>query len=321
MSWKNSNLLSMRQAFTDAIFDLAKDDPNLYIISVGLRPSIMMDKFASRYKTRFIEVGVAENNAAGVAAGLAKSGKNVFLCTYACFSPGINLATIKQSICENNLPVKIIGFHGGLLTGELGASHQMLEDIALMRSLPTMEVFAPIDSTEVVKMIKVLAKSTNPTYMRLVRPNTPSVYPPKKGFTIGKSEILETGKDITVLGYGPILTQALNLEITCLPARQGNWKLEIINVSSIKPLDENIILKSIKKTGRCLVIEDHQMIGGLGEAVATLVLKSGLKCKFAQIGVDNQFGHSSIDPLDLYRLYGLSTTDIITKIKYLMNKK
>jgi len=313
MNWKNSNLLSMRQAFADTLFDLAKTDPDLYVVSAGLRPSILMDKFAARYKTRFIEVGVAENNAAGVAAGLAKSGKNVFLCTYACFSPGINLATIKQSICENNLPVKIIGFHGGLLTGELGASHQMLEDIALMRSLPTMEVFAPIDSIETAKMTTVLAKSNRPTYMRLVRPDTPECYPHKEGFTIGSSEILESGKDLTVLGYGPILTQAINLNTKS--------SLEIINISSIKPLDEATILKSIKKTGRCLVVEDHQQIGGLGEAVATLILKSNLKCKFAQIGVDNQFGRSSRDPLDLYRLYGLSTTDIITKINYLMSKK
>ena len=313
MNWKNSNLLSMRSAFADTIFDLAKDDLNLYIVSVGLRPSILMDKFSARYKTRFIEVGVAENNAAGVAAGLAKSGKNVFLCTYACFSPGINLATIKQSICENNLPVKIIGFHAGLLTGELGASHQMLEDIALMRSLPTMEVFSPIDAIETVKITKVLAKSNVPTYMRLVRPDSPECYPHKFGFTIGKSQILQSGKDITVLGYGPILTQAINLDI--------KTSIEIINISSIKPLDENTILNSIKKTGRCLVVEDHQKIGGLGEAVATLILKSGIKCKFDQIGVDNQFGKSSHDPLDLYRLYGLSTTDIIAKIKYLMGKK
>lgn len=301
----------MREAFANTLFDLAKDDPNLYIVSAGLRPSIMMDKFAQRYKTRFIECGVAENNAAGIAAGLAKSGKNVFLCTYACFSPGINLATIKQSICENNLPVKIIGFHGGLLTGELGASHQMLEDIALMRSLPTMEVFVPLDSVETIKMTAVLAKSKKPTYMRLVRPDTPKSYPVKKGFTIGKSEILQSGSDMTILGYGPILTQAIDLKPS----------LEIINISSIKPLDEKTILKSIKKTGRCLVIEDHQMIGGLAEAVATLILKSGLKCKFAQMGVDNQFGKSSHDPLDLYRLYGLSTTDIITKINNLMKKR
>ena len=300
----------MRQAFAETIFDLAKDDPNLYVVSVGLRPSILMDRFAARYKTRFIEVGVAENNAAGIAAGLAKSGKNVFLCTYACFSPGINLATIKQSICENNLPVKIIGFHGGLLTGELGASHQMLEDIALMRSLPHMEVFAPLDAIETVKMTNVLAKSTIPLYMRLVRPDTPECYPHKLGFTIGNSEILQSGKNVTVLGYGPILTQAFDLK----------QSLEIINISSIKPLDGETILKSIKKTGRCLVIEDHQMIGGLGEAVATLIIKSGIKCKFDQIGVDNQFGRSSHDPLDLYRLYGLSTINIISKINNLMKK-
>ncbi len=313
MNWKTANLSSMRVAFADTIFDLAKDDPDLYVVSVGLRPSVLMDRFAARYKTRFLEVGVAENNAAGVAAGLAKSGKNVFLCTYACFSPGINLATIKQSICENNLPVKIIGYHGGLLTGELGASHQMLEDVALMRSLPNMEVFAPLDSVETAKITSVLAKSNRPSYLRLVRPNSPKIFPSKLGFTIGQSHTLQSGKDITIIGYGPILTQTINLDI--------KPSLEIINCSSIKPLDENTILKSIKKTGRCLVVEDHQLFGGLGEAVAAVILKSGLKCKFDQIGVNNSFGRSSRDPLDLYRLYGLSTTDIIVKINNLMSKK
>jgi transketolase len=309
MNWKNSNLLSMRASFSNTLFDLAKNDPNLYVVSVGLRTSVMMDKFALRYKSRFIECGVAENNAAGVCAGLAKSGKNVFLCTYACFSPGINLATIKQSICRVNLPVKIIGFHGGLLTGELGASHQMLEDIALMRSLPNMEVFAPIDATETSKMTTVLAKSNHPTYMRLVRPSTPDCYPHKKGFTIGKSEILQSGKDISILGYGPILTQAIDLKL--------KTSIEIINISSIKPLDEKTILKSIKKTGRCLVIEDHQQNGGLGEAIAALILKNNLKCRFAQLAVSNSFGQSALDPFDLYRLHGLSPVNIAATIKKL----
>ena len=300
MNWNKSNLLSMRSAFADTIFDLAKDDPNLYVVSVGLRPSVMMDKFAARYKSRFIEVGVAENNAAGIAAGLAKSGKNVFLCTYACFSPGINLATIKQSICENNLPVKIIGFHGGLLTGELGASHQMLEDVALMRAMPNMQVFAPLDAPETVAITRTIALSTCPSYLRLVRPSTPAISTSTK-FSIGKSPIIKSGSDVTVLGYGPILLQTLNFEPS----------LEIINCSSIKPLDSETILKSIKKTGRCLVIEDHQKIGGLGDAIANLILSSGLKCKFIALGVNNQFGQSAKDYLKLSDHYGLGQKSII----------
>jgi transketolase len=303
----------MRQSFSEALLELAATDPNLYVVSVGLRPSVMLDRFSSRFKTRFIECGVAENNAAGISAGLAKSGKNVFLCTYSCFSPGINLAVIKQSICLNHLPVKIIGFHAGLLTGELGASHQMLEDIALMRSLPEMEVFAPIDAIETYKITKVLAKSSRPSYLRLVRPSTPVVFSGRLGFTIGKSLVLQPGKDITVLGYGPVLAQVFSLTI--------KKSLEVINCSSLKPLDETTIIKSIKKTGRLLVIEDHQQNGGLGEAVAALVLKSSLKCHFAHLAVKNSFGQSAHDPYDLYRLHGLSPVNILDTIYKLAKSK
>jgi len=302
----------MRLSFSEALLKLAANDPNLYVISVGLRPSVMLDRFSTRFKARFIECGVAENNAAGIAAGLSKSGKNVFLCTYSCFSPGINLATIKQSICLNNLPVKIIGYHAGLLTGELGASHQMLEDIALMRSLPKMEVFAPIDAVETYKMAKVLAKSSRPAYLRLVRPSTPVVYPGRLGFTIGKSPVLQSGKDITVLGYGPVLAQVFSI-VT-------KKSLEIINCSSLKPLDESTILKSVKKTSRLLVVEDHQQNGGLGEAVAALILKSSLKCRFAHLAVKNLFGQSARDPYDLYRLHGLSPVNILDTINKLCSR-
>lgn len=300
---------SMRQSFADTLLGLAAADPNLYVVSAGLRPSVMLDRFSARFKARFIECGVAESNAAGISAGLAYSGKNVFLCTYACFSPGINLATIKQSICLNHLPVKIIGFHAGLLTGELGASHQMLEDVALMRSLPQMEVFAPLDAVETGKITKILAKSTKPAYLRLVRPSTPVVYPKNFGFTIGKSVVLQPGKDVTVLGYGPVLAQVFSI-IT-------KKSLEIINCSSLKPLDDAVILKSVKKTGRLLVIEDHQQNGGLGEAVAALILKSSLKCRFAHLAVKNTFGQSARDPYDLYRLHGLSPVNILDTINKL----
>lgn len=288
---------SVRRAFGQAIFDLASDRDGIYVVSVGLRPSVSLDRFAARFKKRFIEVGVAENNAAAVSAGLAKTNKTVFLVTYACFSPGINLATIKQSVCENDLNVKIIGSHGGLATGDLGVSHQMLEDIALMRSLPNMQVFAPIDAIETAKLIPVIAASKKPAYIRLVRPiNTPVVYSQKLSFVIGKSHLLQSGRGITILGYGPILVQALEIK---------NPKLEIINCSSIKPLDTTTILKSVKKTGKLIVIEDHQRIGGLGEAVASLLLTNHLSPKFIHLAVNDQFGQSAKDYQELYDYYGI----------------
>ncbi len=303
------NLHSIRQAFSDTLIDLAGENLNLYVVSADLKSSLSLSKFASKFRGRFIECGVAENNAAGIAAGLAKSGKTVFLATYACFSPGINWNTIKQSICYNNLPVKIIGSHGGLASADLGATHQMLEDIALMRSLPNMDVFAPADALETAKIIHTVSHSPKPAYIRLVRPSTPNFTNSRSSFTIGHSQILQTGSKITVLGYGPILNSALSLK---------NKNLEIINCSSIKPLDSKTILSSIKKTSRCIIIEDHQKNGGLGEAVASLILTHNLKSKFIHLAVDDQFGRSAKNYFDLYDLHCIGQKELIRTIKNIL---
>lgn len=300
---------SIREAFGQTIFELASANPNLYVVSVDLKSSIFLDKFANKFRSRFIECGVAESNAAGVAAGLAKAGKTVFLTSFACFSPALNWAVIKQSICYNNLPVCIVGSHSGLMSTDLGATHQMLEDVALMRTLPNMEVFAPLDATETVKITKVLSHNTHPSYLRLVRPQTPDNISSSRSFTIGKSHILKTGVDVTVLGYGPVLNQAFSIT---------KPSLEIINLSSIKPLDDSTIIKSIKKTGRCLVIEDHQKFGGIGEAISSLIITKGIKCKFVHLGIDNQFGQSSKDYQTLYDYYGIGSKAITDSLKKLL---
>lgn len=305
----SNNLSSIRQACADTLVKLATANPNLYVVSADLKSSLLLDKFAAKFRTRFIECGVAENNAAGVAAGLAKSGKTVFLASYACFSPGLNWNVIKQSICYNHLNVNIIGSHGGLMTMDLGATHQMLEDVSLMRALPAMEVFAPLDAAETAKIISAVAFSRSPSYIRLVRPSTPLFFTHDCKFTIGKSQVIKTGKDITVLGYGPILLEALGLK---------HPSVEVINCSSIKPLDTKTILASVKKTRRLIVLEDHQKNGGLGEAVASLVLSSGLKCQFIHLAVDNQFGRSGKDYNELYDYYGLGPKDLISAIKKIL---
>lgn len=298
--------LSIRQAFGTTLFKIAKTNKNLYIVNCDLKTSLCLNKFAKKYPSRFIECGVAEANAAAVAAGLAKTGKTVFLTSFACFSPALNWAVIKQSICYNNANVKVVGSHAGLLSGDLGATHQMLEDIALMRSLPNMEVFAPLDSIETEKIVKILVHSKKPAYLRLVRPATPVYFPRKLSFVIGKSHVLKKGKDITIIGYGPILSKAFNLK---------NPSLEIINCSSIKPLDASTILKSVKKTKKLIVLEDHQKNGGLGEAVAALLLENNLHPKFIHLAVNNHFGQSAKDPWQLYNHYGLGIKDLQIAIK------
>ncbi|HWS49163.1 MAG TPA: transketolase C-terminal domain-containing protein [Candidatus Methanoperedens sp.] len=313
MNSKDIEIKSIRQAFSNTLFDLAVKNPNIYIVDIGLRPSLYLDKFSLRFKSRFIECGIAESNAAAIAAGLAGTGKTVFLTSFACFSPALNWAVIKQSICYNHKNVKIVGTHAGLMSGDLGATHQMLEDIALMRSMPNMEVFCPVDAFEMIKMLPAITHSPHPAYLRLPRPSSPVVFSQKLPFTIGKSNHLKSGTDITVLGYGPILTQLFSDDFK-------KYSLDIINCSSIKPLDSELILKSIKKTGRCLVIEDHQKNGGLGDAVSNLILSSGKKCKFVHLAVNDSFGQSSKNYFDLYHHYGLSPLAIIQAIKSLLSK-
>ena len=299
----------MRQSFGDTIYELGSIMHDLYVVSMDLRESMRLTRFANKFRSRFIECGVAENNAAGVAAGLAKSGKTVFLASFACFSPGLNWSTIRESICYNHVNVKIVGGYAGLMAEVLGATHQMLEDIALMRSLPGMEVFSPLDGTETTKIVKAVARTKSPAYIRLVAPETQLMFPRKLAFTIGTSHVLQMGSDVTILGHGPILIQALEVR---------SWKLEVINCSSIKPLDEKTILSSVKKTGRCIVIEDHQKNGGLGEAVASLLLTNHVKCKFIHLAVDNQFGQSAKDYNQLYDFYRIGQKDLETAIKKIL---
>jgi transketolase len=307
---------SIRKAFGETLFKLAQTNPNIYVVSMDLKSSLHLNDFAKNFPDHFIECGIAENNAAAVAAGLAKTGKTVFLCSFACFSPAINWAVIRQSICYNNLNVKIVGSHAGLMTADLGATHQILEDVALMSALPNMEVFAPIDAYETQKITSVLTHSRRPAYLRLVRPDTPVINNSKTPFTIGKSQIIKKGKDVTVIGYGPILHQAL-LAQEQLSLSKPNISLEIINCSSIKPLDFNAIAKSVKKTGRLICLEDHQQNGGLGQMVASAILSSKLHPKFIHLAVNNQFGQSAKDYQQLYDHYGLGVKNLISAAKKL----
>lgn len=305
---------SIRQSFGDTLTKLAKTNKNIYVVNADLKSSLFLTDFAKKFPNRFIECGVAETNATGVAAGLAKTGKTVFLTSFACFSPAINWNTIKQSICYNNSNVKIIGSHVGLMSTDLGATHQMLEDISLMRSLPNMEVFSPLDALETAQIIKTVTFSKKPAYIRLVRPTTPNLFNSKFNFTIGKSHVLKSGKNITIIGHGPILEEAFQAQ------NKVNPSLEIINCSSIKPLDTSTILKSIKKTHRLICLEDHQKNGGLGEAVASLILSSNIPCRFIHLAVNNSFGRSAKTYQELYDYYGIGVDNLIAAIKKILLK-
>jgi len=313
---------SMRQAFAETLVNLAAKNPNLYAVSADLKSSLGLTTFASRFRSRFIEVGVAENNAAAIAGGLAKTGKTVFLCSFSCFSPALNWAVIKQSILYQDLPVKIVGSHSGLMSGELGATHQMLEDIALTNTLPGLEVFAPLDALEAQKITKVIAHSSKASYLRLVRPSTQNFTSAKNSFTIGKSHLLKSGKHLTIVGYGPVLAQALEAQ-NILNQDYGKKapQLEIINLSSIKPFDSATILKSVKKTNHLIVIEDHQQNGGLGQILSSHLLQKGLSPSFTHLAVDDSFGLSSFDYRQLWQHYGIGLDSLLKSIKSQLSLK
>lgn len=298
---------SQTQSFGQTMFRLAEKNPNLYVVSMDLASSLKLLDFKSKYPKRFIEVGVAEANAAGIAAGLAKAGKTVVLATFSCFSPGQNFNTIKQSICYNQANVILIGSHSGLMSTDLGATHQMLQDVALASILPGLSVYAPLDATETEKIITFAVSKPHPCYIRLTRGDSPKLFPVSKNFQPSHSHILSPGSKITLLGYGPVLSQYVDL-FNQHPLWHG--LLEVINISSIKPLDQKTILNSVDKTNNLIVLEDHQKIGGLGQMISAILLENNLHPAFIHLAVKDSFGQSGHDCSQLWSEYGLGQRDL-----------
>jgi transketolase len=298
------NFESTREGFKRGLMKAAKADSRVVAVSAGLKTSLRLNEFEKKYPERFFEVGVAEQNMIGLAAGLALTGFIPFACSFACFSPTLTFGQIRQSICQSGANVKIVGSHGGIMTGADGISHQALEDIALMRSLPEMTVIVPADSAEAKQATLAGAKTKRPVYLRLTRPKT-AVFTDQK-FEIGQAEILKKGKDLTIIGCGPILTEVL--KAAGILVKRG-IKTEVINCSTIKPIDKKTIVKSVKKTNRVLTIEDHSVYGGLGSAVAEVL---GRNCPVpTKIMGMSSFAESARDHQELLEKYGLNSENIV----------
>jgi len=288
-------LRSTRDGFGKTLLKLAAKELRIVVVSVDLASSMRVKEFAERYPQRFFEVGVAEQNAAGIAAGLSLENKIVFLVSFACFSPGLNWGQVRQSICLNNANVKIIGGHGGLATGVDGATHQALEDIALMRVLPRMKVFVPLDYNQTRRITETVVREKGPCYIRLTRPDT--VVWDDHPFKMGEVEILKRGSKLTLIGCGPVLAE------TIVRFKKELGGVEVINCPTIKPLDAKRILVSIRKTKRAVTIEDHQKDGGLGSAVAELLVENKARVRLLRFGVENKFGESARDFHQLWERY------------------
>ena len=308
--WQTPTYASVRGGFGDGLVETARQDDRVVALSADLVASVGFGKFAEHIGApRLIEVGVAEQNLVTVASGLAAMGNIPFAASYASFSPGRNWEQIRKTICLNNQPVKVVGSHAGLNVGPDGATHQMLEDIALMRSLPNMVVLAPGDAHESKLMAAVMAADSRPNYVRLPRADMP-LFLNQATFEIGKAYVLREGKDVALLGTGTMTYQLL-LAAEIL-ANQHSVQAEVIHFPTIKPLDETTVLSVAQKCGCVVTAEEGQIAGGFGSSVAEL-LSEQLPVKVKRIGINDMFGESG-SMVELWQKHGLDVDSVVSSV-------
>jgi len=289
----------------------ARKDPNVVGLVADLTPSLKMDAFAKEFPERFYECGIAEANMVGAAAGMAVTGKVPFIGSFAEFVSGRVYDQVRQEVSYGNTNVKIASSHAGITLGEDGATHQTMEDIALMRALPHMVVLAPCDYNQAVAATVAAAEYKGAVYLRVGRPVMPIFTDPEQKFEIGKAYIMNPGENVTILCYGHLVWPCL--QAAAILEAEG-IKAEVINVATIKPLDTKTILESVKKTGKCVVCEEHNQAGGLGEAVAAVLATEGVKCSLKLLNGGDRFGESG-SPAKLMEAYGFTPENIASLCK------
>lgn len=305
-----------RESFGEALTALAETNPDIVVLDADLAEATKTGIFKKKYPERFIDCGIAECNMIGIAAGLAACGKVPFAASFAMFSAGRAFEQVRNSVSYPHLNVKVVGSHAGISVGEDGATHQCCEDIALMRSIPGMVVLNPADHYEMQAAVKAAAAYVGPVYIRLGRLAVESVHNNDDyRFELGKGITLRDGKDITIIATGLLVQEAVkaakSLEEAGIDAR-------VIDIHTIKPLDQELVLKAAKETGRIVVAEEHNVIGGLGEAVASY-LSEVYPTPVTKIGVNDTFGHSG-PAVDLLKEFGLSAENIEATVKRVLDK-
>ncbi|MBT9830706.1 transketolase family protein [Clostridium baratii] len=312
-----SNKMATREAYGKALKDLASTNENIVVLDADLSKSTKTTDFKSVAPERFFNMGIAEGNMMGVAAGLSTCGKIPFVSTFAMFAAGRAFEQIRNSICYPKLNVKVCATHAGLTVGEDGASHQAIEDISLMRSIPNMTVINPADAIETDAVIKAIAEMEGPCYVRLGRlavnnVNDAATYK----FELGKGITLKEGNDVTLVATGIMVEAAL--EAAEMLAKEG-INARVINIHTIKPIDREILVNAAKETGAIVTAEEHNVIGGLGSAVAE-VLTEECPVPVLKVGVQDTFGESG-KPNELLEAYGLTANNIVEKAKKAINCK
>jgi len=305
-----------RSGFGEGLLELGRTNPEVVALCADLIGSLKMDAFIKEFPERFYQCGISEANMIGVSAGMAAAGKIPFAGTFANFATGRVYDQIRQSVCYSDKNVKIAASHAGLTLGEDGATHQILEDIGLMRMLPHMTVIVPCDFNQTKQATIALGTHVGPTYLRFGRPKVEIFTDPDAPFIIGKADVLSEGTDVTIIACGHMVWKSI------LAAEQLEAKgisAEVINLHTIKPLDEETILKSVAKT-RCLVTaEEHNVYGGIGDLISG-VLARNLPVPIEMVAVQDSFGESGT-PEELMKKYGLDTTDIVSKAEKVLGRK
>lgn len=304
-----NNKIATRESFGKALVEI--EDEDIVVLDADLSSSTKTDMFKEKYPNRFFELGISEADMIGTAAGMATCGKKPFVATFAAFATGRVYDQIRCSIAYPNLNVKIIGTHAGITVGEDGATHQMLEDINLMRAMPNMVVVSPSDDIQAKALIKQLAEYEGPAYVRLSRMKTPVIYEglTEDNFEIGKGIQIGKGTDATIFATGDLLSEALKAQKLL---KKANYDVRAVDIHTIKPIDEELIIKCAQETNKLYSLENHSITGGLGTAIAE-VLCNKYPHQLTRFGMENEFGRSGT-PADLLKYYKLDAESIVNKI-------
>lgn len=305
-----SNKKSIRSAFGNALCEIGELNPKIVVMDADLSCSTQTQMFAKKFPERFFDCGIAEQDMIATAAGLASEGKIPFVSSFAMFATGRTYDQIRNSVCYPEFNVKIVGTHGGITVGEDGASHQALEDVALMRNIPHMTVIVPADCKECEEVIKYAAFHDGPMYIRIARSNVVNIFGDDYHFNIHKAIVLEEGKDVSLFTNGETLAEVLGAaEIL----KNDGISAEVIHVPVIKPLDMETVINSVKKTGYAITVENHSVIGGLGSAICE-TLCGHYPAKVYRIGIHDEFGQSG-EANELLEYYGLTAETLAKRIK------
>ena len=302
--------IATRQSYGEALLELGKENKNVVVLDADLSTATKTNFFAKEFPERFFEMGISEQDMIGTAAGFATCGKIPYASTFAVFAAGRAYDQIRNSICYPNLNVKICATHSGITVGEDGATHQMLEDISMMRTLPNMKVICPSDAIQTKWAVKEISKINGPVYLRLSRLATPIIYEENQKFEIGKAVQIGDGTDASIIATGDVVCEALKAKEEL---EQNGIFVRVIDMHTIKPIDKEIIVKCAKETNKIITIEDHSTIGGLGSAVCE-VLAEECPCIVNRMGVKDRFGKSGTAE-ELLREFELDSEHIVEKIK------